>query len=81
MVWKMLATPRTMIAERGALHDQHTEWHADGDGDEHRDYHQRNVRQSGFQDFRAMFDEEGPRAHAGAPGTGTSDEAKARTSG
>jgi hypothetical protein len=39
------------------------------------------VIQRGAEDFAAMLQDEGPRAHAGSPGETERDEVKARTSG
>ncbi|OLE97165.1 MAG: hypothetical protein AUG75_11525 [Cyanobacteria bacterium 13_1_20CM_4_61_6] len=71
-------------AQRGALYDEHSEWDANENGDDHGDDHERKVIERGAEDFVAMIHEEGPsglRIHAEAPGITVRDEVKARTSG
>ena len=81
MVWKMLAMPSAMVRSVATLHDEHAERNADGDGDGHGDDHQREVIERGAENFGAMVEEEGPRAHWEAPGMSASEAVKARTSG
>src|SRR5438046_9051265 len=84
MALEMIRGTQADTVKSGSLYDEHSEWHANENGDDHGDDHERKVIERGAEDFVAMIHEEGPsglRIHAEPPGVTLRDDVKASTSG